>query len=258
MDQQLIQQQFQEKVSKEVRLIPEGTNRYKVFTPFQFDDGDAFSIVLKKLPTNQFLLTDEGHTLMHISYKMDLEALESGTRQKILSSVLNGYSIEDRDGEFVSIVENTDFGNTLFSYIQGLVKISDIDYLSKERVKSTFWEDFKEFISSVVPEKRREFNYIIKEHDQAGRYPIDCRINSMKIPLFVFAIQNDDKCRDVTISVLQYEKWGIPFYPIAIFEDQEEINRKVLSRFSDVTEKQFSSLYSNQDRIESYLKKQIS
>ena len=39
------------------------------------------------------------------------------------------------------------------------------------------------------------------------------------------------------------EKWGIPFRSLAIFEDQESINRKVLARFSDVCEKQLEPLH---------------
>ena len=34
-------------------------------------------------------------------------------------------------------------GNVFYNYIQALIKITDVSYLSRERVKSTFWEDFK-------------------------------------------------------------------------------------------------------------------
>jgi hypothetical protein len=68
----------------------------------------------------------------------------------------------------------------------------------------------------------------------------------------VFGIHNDAKCRDATITLLQFEKWGEQFRSMAIFEDQPQINSKVLARFSDVAQKLFSSL-ATRDRMEKYL-----
>ncbi len=43
------------------------------------------------------------------------------------------------------------------------------------------------------------------------------------------------------------------FNPIAIFEDQEIIQRSVLARLSNVFGKQFASISSNEGRITEYL-----
>jgi hypothetical protein len=138
-----------------------------------------------------------------------------------------------------------------------LTKVSDLSYLNREIVKSTFIEDFKQTMQAELPAGRYTFDFHFDEHDKQKSYPVDCFVNNMEVPLLIFAIQNDDKCLDVTISLHQFEKWGIPFRSLAIFENQTDINRKVLARFSDVSDKQFSSLVSNRERIRNYLKGDI-
>jgi len=250
MNLELIEKEFKNKVCDEIALIQEGLSRFIVFNPFMFDDGDHL-VVLLKGKEGKWLFTDEGHTFMHVSYD-DID-IDKGTRKKIIDNVLAGYGIKNQEGELISEVPGNQFGDALYSYLQGLIKVTDISYLSRERVKSTFMEDFRAFIEEKVPSERRIFNYFDKQHDPDGKYMIDFRINGITRSLFVFGVSNDDKCRDVTISCLQYEKFGVPFRTMAIFEDQESINRKVLARFSDVCDKQFSTLATNKDRISKYL-----
>ncbi|MDP2168102.1 MAG: DUF1828 domain-containing protein [Thermodesulfovibrionales bacterium] len=245
-----IEKDFKKKICDEITIEQEGLNRFIVFNPFMFDDGDHLVVLLKGVE-GKWLFTDEGHTFMHVSYD-DID-IDKGTRKKIIDNVLLSYGIKNQEGELIAEILDNHFGDALYSYLQGLIKITDINYLTRERVRSTFMEDFKAFIEDKVPSERRIFNYYDKHHDPDGKYIVDFRINGMKRPLLVFGVPSDAQCRDATITCLQFEKFNEPFRSMAIFEDQESINRKVLARFSDVCDKQFSSLATNRDRIDKHL-----
>lgn len=252
-----IERDFREKVGRKVRIDAEGLNRFRVFTPFLFDDGDHLCIVLRS-DGDRWTLSDEGHTFMHLTYEIDERSLQQGTRNKIITTALASFGVEDSDGELRLDVPNQQFGDALFAFVQALLRISDVTFLSRERVKSMFWQDFIDFLSGTVAESRRTFDYYDSQHDPQGKYKVDCRMNNLPRPVFIYAILNDDECRDATISLLQFERWNVAHHSVAIFEDQESINRQVLARFSDVCEKQFSSLGANRDRIERYLREAAS
>ena len=251
-----VELEFQKKVSEQIRIIPEGIDRFRIFTPFRFDDGDHLAIVLKQ-HNNQWMLSDEAHTFMHLTYDIDEQDLLRGNRQKIISDALSVFHVEDRDGELIIDVPDQKYGDALYDFVQALLKITDVSFLTRERVHNTFAEDFRSLFTQQIPEERRVFDWHDTQHDPEAKYSVDCRINGMPRPIFVHALLNDDQTRDATITLHQFEKWEMPFNSLAIFSDQESINRKVLARFSDVCDKQFSSLTSNQDRIERFIKDAI-
>ena len=148
-----IERDFRDKVSAQIRLAAEGVDRFRVMTPFLFDDGDHLAIVLKR-EGPRWVLTDEAHTYMHLTYDLDERDLHTGTRQKIISNALALFRVEDRDGELVLDVPDSCYGDALYSFVQALLRISDVSYLSRERVGSTFMEDFRALLGETLPEER--------------------------------------------------------------------------------------------------------
>lgn len=252
MERSELLEDLRAKVSAQVDLLSEGLGRYRVLTPFQFDDGDHIAVVLRR-DGSAWELSDEGHTLMHLTYSIDEADLHRGSRRRIIDDALSGFRMEDRAGELVLRVPDEQYRDALFSFVQGILRISDVSYLSREHARSTFLEDFRGILIEAVPSDRLTFDWH-DIRDPQGNYAADARIDrDSGVPRTVFALPNDARVRDATITLLQLEKWGLSHEAVAIFSDQESINRKVLARFSDVCDKQFSSLWLNRDRIHRYL-----
>lgn len=253
-----IEREFREKVSSEVELMAEGIDRYQVFTPFRFDDGDHLAIVLKKHQGTHWVLSDEANTYMRLTYEIDEKDLGRGTRKKIIDNALSMFQVEDFDGELLIDVNDGQYGDALYSFIQALLKITDVTYLSRERVHTTFRDDFRTLCEESMPEDRLTFDWYHPQFDPNKLYKVDCHVNGMSRPLFVHALEGNRATLDATIALLKFEGWGCVFHSLAIFEDQGKINGNVLARFSDVCGRQFSNLTGNRERIAHYLGEIIS
>lgn len=256
MDTRTIKKEFRQRVSDQVDLEPEGIDRFVILTPFRFEDGDYYDIALKR-EGDRWIITDEASTLMHLSYWLDDKVLESGNRRDIVASALSMFSVENRNGELIIPVTEERFGDALFNFLQALTKVTDVSYLSREIVRSTFLEDFRQFMRENVPHDRLEFDWHDQLHDPARLYPVDCRVNSMKRPIFAFALQSEEKVQISHINLLTFEKWGIPFHSLAVYENMEALPSKPIARFTDVVEKAYSSLEGNRERISVYLKQRM-
>ena len=250
MDSQELLGDFRRKVCESVDLLPEGLDRFLVRTPFTFEDGDVLKVVVAR-DHDGWYLTDEGHTFMHLSYE-DID-IEAKTRRRLLDQVLATYKVENKDGELRAVLREDQMGDSLFSFLQALTKISDLTYMTREHVRSLFFEEFRAYIGQVVPGEDVVFDYVDDLHDPKGDYPVDVMIKAGTRPIFVFAMRNDNQVRDATIKLLYYENQGVDFKGVGVFERQEDINRKVLAWFTNVCERQFSSLQGMKERFPAML-----
>ena len=135
MTSERIEQEVREQVAGRIRLEAEGPNRFRVFTPFVFDDGDHLAIVLRKEGSG-WVLSDEGHTYMHLARDIDEPDPRREKRQRIVSNALSRFGIEDRDGELILTVRDSRWADALYPFVQGLLRVAGAAYVFTEQVKS--------------------------------------------------------------------------------------------------------------------------
>jgi hypothetical protein len=253
MNAELVEREFKRAVCEKVKLVPHGLNRFIVFQPFAFNDGDHFVVILRQ-DTLGWTLTDEGHTLMHVQY--DDVDLSRGTRARVLGETLHSFAVENVDGELRLPVPGDKFGDALYSFLQALNKITDLEFLNREIVRSTFMEDARQLMESIIPAQRRFFDYHDPALDSKGNYMVDCLINGKKRPELVFFIPNEVRCQHATIVCHQFERWTRPFRATGIFEDMTAVHPRAYSQFADIAYKSIPSLGS--DRLEPYFREVLS
>jgi hypothetical protein len=249
MDIPLSDELLKKQICEAISFIHSGDNRIIIDTPFTFPDGDAIKIVLKENDRGRYL-SDEGHTFMHLSYN-DLD-LSKGTKKKILENILSMNYIINSNGELILPLAGEQLGDMLFTFLQGLSKITDLTFLRKDRLKSLFLQEFIEFLKGLLG-NRAVFDYVETNKDPNGRYKVDCCV-PIRRPVLIFGVNNDDKCRDATITLLKFENWGVKNTSIIIFEEESTLSSRVVPKLLDISGKSFSDLGVAKERLPEYLK----
>ena len=236
-----IEKDFIDSISAEIELVSDGRDRFYVYTPFRFNDGDHISIVLKKEPDG-WILSDEGHTYMHLTYDIDEQQLFRGIRQDIISRALSSFGVKDRDGELILEIRDTGYGRALYAFAQSLLKITSVTSISRKHThRKTFMSEFKEMMYSVASEDRIELDWFHEKRDPEGKYKVDCRINGMRTPLFVYALSTDRKVNQATIALYEFKAWKLPdFCAVGIIRDRTKVSEKSIDYFRTVADDCYS------------------
>jgi hypothetical protein len=225
----------------EVTLHEREVGLYFVETPFAFPDGDHFVIYIQALPGAKFRITDRAHTMLHLSYSNDVNAFFQGTRGRLREMILESLGLEERNGEFFIVVSSDEIGEATLKFAEALIRITDLTFLNRARVESTFFEDLQELLFKTVPAEKIHPDYVVPEL-KSDLYKIDYMIDGKDRPLFLFGINSSDKARLATITLERLEKVHSNYDSLLVFADQAALPRQDLARLSNVGGEQISSL----------------
>ena len=236
-----------ERLCAEVHLSERHDGELMLRTHFEFPDGDRFPIHVASAGAGGIRLSDRGHTIMHISYDHDIDSFLAGTRGQLLEHVVEEAGVSWNNGEFSLDTSVESLPEAIFRFGQALTRIYDLTFLSRSRVQSTFYDDLADLLKSLINEDRIQADYILEDIPNSNVYPIDYKIKTTDLPLFLYGVPNRDKARLTTIMLSHFHRHQVKFESLLIFQDQSEIPRNDLARLSDVGGDMISSLASVDD-----------
>ena len=249
-----MQESLCEHLCAEIRIRTRG-DRLAINTPFYFPDGDPYVLYLEELSGGGVRLTDLGHTMMHLSYENDVDAFRSGNRAKLFASTLANGGVSEADGELYIDTIPKNLSSAIFSLGQAITSVSDLTFLNRTRVESTFYEDLEAALGRLRVDGELRRNYEVPGLANADKYPVDFMLPGKANDLFIFGVPTRDKARLTTIVLGHLLRAEIAFESLLVFADQSNIPRSDLSRLSNVGGEMVSSLDAQEDLARKVMKR---
>lgn len=226
-------------------------NKYQVYVPFFHEDGDMISIYLDLNKDNgAILLRDFGNTLMRISYTFDLD---SQNKKSILNSIVRSNDGELENGEVLLRTNLEYLPESIIKFGQIISKVSNIDILRRETVKSLFFEMFSQAVRDNVGERA-----ILKDYTPTGDkdLTVDYVIKADR-PIFLFGVNENTKASKVVITCLNFITQNIPFKSFIIHEDFEGLTTFYRNQITNAADKQFTTLEEFRVKGKQYIDREL-
>ena len=247
LDLGAVQKLLCERLCHDVEVVQPFDDALMVRTHFRFPDGDTYPIHLSDSASGGLMLSDRGHTLMHISYEHDVDSFMDGTRGMLMERIMTESGLHWNNGAFCLDTSPEKLSEAVFVFGQALTRIYDLTLLSRSNVGSTFYDDLADLLTSLIDKShiQRDYQPAVPNSDA---YRVDYMIKgSHENQVFLYGVPNRDKARLTTIMLSHFHRSGLRFESIIVFENQAEIPRLDLARLTDVSGDMVSSLAATDD-----------
>jgi hypothetical protein len=231
----LLQGQF----NNQVRVYEKRPGIIQLIVPLYHEDGDMVDIFLEeaKDAPGRVRVCDYGMTLMRLSYDFDLN---SPNKERVFQQILAENAISEDDGNLFIETAPEGLYPAILQFAQGVAKVSNMQVLKREMIRSLFYEEFGDFVQTGLSRYNPQGKYLpLPDRDDLE---VDYLLNSSARPVFLFAAKDATKARLVTISCLEFRQHKLPFKGFVVHEDFGSLPRKDQVRVTSAADKQFPSL----------------
>ena len=219
--------------------------KYQLIVPICHEDGDMVDIYLQDSPKGEsyIRICDFGMAVMRLSYTYEIN---TDSRQRIFDSILINNGVQNDRGNLYLDTTIEMLYEGILQFAGCVQKVCNMHYWSRELVRSTFYEDLKDYTLT----KLKAFNPKPDESPLADYdiISVDWYLRHNNRNLYVFGVHSNDKAKNAAILLLEFQKAQLPFISLIVHEDMEELGRKERLYLTRNADKQYPSLNDFQEK----------
>ena len=223
---------------------------FKVLLPFFHEDGDMYDIFVEE-KGNFIRISDYGLTLMKLSYTFDIDTEH---KQDVLQSLVLQNRCNIDNGSIYLDVTPPQFIGGIYQFIHTVSKISTMDIISRETVKSYFYEILNEFIVTNLKDYNVQSD--VTPLPNNTNLVVDYVIPQTR-PIYLFAVNDDTKASKVVITCLTFMTHHHNYRSLIINEDFHSLSKFNQTQIINTADKQFAHLDDFKDKGLEYLKREL-
>lgn len=125
-----------EQLCRDVAVTERPDGALMLRTGFEFPDGDRFPVRIEETDPGGVRLTDYGHTIMHLSYDHDVDAILKGARGVLLDRIVREGGVERDGAVFYVDTPIAQLSEAMFRFGQTLARIYDLGLLADGEARS--------------------------------------------------------------------------------------------------------------------------
>ena len=196
---------------------------HQLILPILHEDGDMVDIYIQDSPRGEghVRVCDFGMALMRLSYTFEVS---TPTRERILDSILINNGVERHDGNLYVDAPVNLLYESILQFAGCVQKVCNMRYWSRESVRSAFYDDLRDYVTTEMKQFYPVHNHTPLEDDPI--FSVDWSLEHNSRNLYVFGVRGNDKAKNAAISLLEFQKARLPFISLVVHEDMEELGKR--------------------------------
>ena len=252
MDINAITHQLHDRARTSFDVYERRPGKYQLINPIRHEDGDMVDIYLTVCPEadNRIRICDFGMALMRLSTTYDLKP---AARQKIFDEILANNEVRNDEGNLYLDTTAEMLYESILQFAGCVQKVCNMRYWNRETIRSAFYEDLKNYTRTEL----RPFNPLPDycPLPKENILTVDWALTYNHRNLYLFGVHNNDKAKNVIITLLEFQKTKLPFISLIVYENMEEVARKERRYLTKNADTQYPSLADYRDKTPADIKR---